>query len=177
MIAQPCTVGDLLRDWRRRRRFSQLDLSLDLNVSSRHLSFVETGRSSPSRGLLLRLADRLDMPLRERNRLLIAAGLAPEHAERDLDAFEMMAVRAAVEAVLEGHDPFPALVVDRHWTIGATNNAMRWLVSGASPVVFKPPANAFRLALSRDGLAHFIYNVSVWRHNLVNGLRRLGDAS
>jgi transcriptional regulator with XRE-family HTH domain len=170
MTTEPYSVGGLLRDWRKRRRFSQLDLSSELNVSSRHLSFVETGRSLPSRGLLLRVADRLDMPLRERNRLLVAAGLAPEHAERHLATPEMAAIREAVDAVLAGHEPYPALVFDRHWNISASNGAMQWLVGEVAPHLLAPSANALRLALSPDGLAPRIENLAEWRRHLLHRL-------
>src|SRR5438874_10205909 len=117
-------VGDLLRDWRQRRRLSQLDLAVDAEVSARHLSFVETGRSRPSRELVLHLADHLDVPLRDRNSLLLAAGYAPSYRERSLDAGELEPVRRALDKILRGHEPFPAVVVDRRWDIVSANGPL-----------------------------------------------------
>src|SRR5438067_31501 len=115
------TVGPLLRGWRQRRRLSQLDLAVQAEVSARHLSFVETGRSKPSPELLLHLADHLDVPLRERNTLLLAAGYAPRYAETPLDEGAMAPVRAALQTILDGHDPFPAIVVDGRWNLVTAN--------------------------------------------------------
>jgi transcriptional regulator with XRE-family HTH domain len=126
-------VGALLRDWRQRRRRSQLDLALDAGVSARHVSFVETGRAKPSRDMVLHLADQLDVPLRERNRLLLAAGYAPVYGERSLDDPEMAPVREALELVLRGHEPYPAVVVDRGWNVVAGNRANRLLLEGCAP--------------------------------------------
>src|SRR5829696_3403806 len=123
IVAPARGVGGLLRDWRRRRRLSQLDVALEAAVSARHLSFVETGRSRPSRELVLHLAEHLDVPLRERNALLLAAGYAPVYAERPIDAAEMAPVRAALDKILAGHAPFPALVVDHRWDLVAANEA------------------------------------------------------
>src|SRR5688500_20335776 len=114
-------AGTLLRDWRRRRRWSQLDLAVEADVSARHLSFVETGRSKPSRELLLHLAEHLEVPLRERNALLLAAGYAPVYPERPLDAGDLEPVRAALDKILAGHEPYPAAIVDRHWDLLAAN--------------------------------------------------------
>src|ERR671921_2500808 len=127
-------VGPLLRDWRQRRRMSQLDLSVEASVSARHLSFVETGRSKPSRELLLHLAAHLEVPLRERNALLVAAGYAPVYAERPIDAEEMAPVRAAIDKILSGHAPFPALVVDHRWRLVSANEAaLALLTTGVDP--------------------------------------------
>src|SRR5579875_1518464 len=118
-------IGMLLRDWRQRRRLSQLDLSLKADVSARHLSFIETGRSAPSAQMILHLAEQLDVPLRERNQLLLAGGYAPAYGQHDLDEEVMSPVRQALERVLSGHQPYPALAVDRHWGMVAANTAVR----------------------------------------------------
>jgi transcriptional regulator with XRE-family HTH domain len=164
-------AGDVLREWRQRRRFSQLDLALEAEVSTRHLSFVESGRSAGSREMLLRLAERLDMPLRARNRLLVAGGYAPIFAERPLDAPDMAAARAAVEAILKGHEPYPALAVDRHWTLVAANAAIAPLLMGVAAQLLAPPVNVLRLSLHPDGLAPRIENLGEWRRHLLDRLR------
>jgi transcriptional regulator with XRE-family HTH domain len=171
------TVGEVLRDWRRRRRFSQLDLAGEAQVSSRHLSFVESGRACASRELLLRLAEGLDMPLRARNRLLLAAGYAPLHAERALEAPEMAPARQAIEAVLEAHMPFPALVVDRRWTLVAANAASAALMAGVDPTLREPPVNVLRLSLHPKGLAPQIDNLAEWRRHVLHRLRAQADAT
>ena len=175
--ATPTSVGDLLRVWRARRRFSQLDLACEAEVSTRHLSFVETGRAKPSREMLLRLAERLDMPLRERNRLLLAGGYAPLHLERSLDSPDMAAVRLAVEAVLSGHEPFPALAVDRHWQLVGANAAVGRLLAGVASHLLAPPVNVLRLSLDPEGLAPRILNLPEWRHHLLGRLRAEADRS
>lgn len=179
MATRSDTVGDLLRDWRTRRRFSQLDLAGEAEVSARHLSFIESGRASPSRDMLLRLAEPLEMPLRERNRLLLAGGYAPAYGERGLDQSDMAAARAAVEAVLAAHAPFPALAVDRHWNLVAANAAIHALLAGVAPALLDPPVNILRLSLAPDGLAGRIVNLAEWRHHLLTRLRdeatRSGD--
>src|SRR6188508_1388434 len=134
-------VGTLLRDWRTRRRLSQLDLASDAGISSRHLSFVETGRSRPSREMVLHLADHLDVPLRARNALLIAAGYAPTYHATDLDAPELQTVRTAIERVLVGHEPYPAILVDRRWELVAANRAAAVLIDGVAPELLEPPVN------------------------------------
>ncbi len=170
-------VGDLLRDWRRRRRFSQMDLACEADVSTRHLSFVERGRAAPSRGMLLRLAEPLRLPLRERNRLLLAAGYAPVHSERGLDAPSMAAAKAAVEAVLTAHAPYPALAVDQHWNLIAANEALSPLLTGVAPHLLETPINVLRLSLAPDGLAPAILNLAEWRHHLLMRLRHETDAT
>ena len=170
-------VGTLLRDWRLRRHLSQLDLAGEAAVSTRHLSFVESGRSVPSRAMLLRLASRLDVPLRERNRLLIAAGYAPMYGERGLDDPGMGAVRKAVESVLEGHEPYPALAVDRHWTLVSYNRAVPMLMSGADAELLRPPVNVLRLSLHPVGIAPRILNLGAWRSHVLERLRRQVAAS
>jgi transcriptional regulator with XRE-family HTH domain len=162
----------MLRQWRGRRRISQLELALEADVSSRHLSFVETGRSRPSAEMVLRLAKRLDVPLRERNDLLLAAGYAPAYRQHELDAPEMRPVRNAIEHVLDGHAPFPALVVDRHWDLVAANRALASLVEGAAAHLLEPPVNVLRLSLHPEGLAPRIVNLPQWRTRLLERLRR-----
>ena len=168
---RPPTVGELLRDWRRRRRLSQLDLAVAASVSSRHLSFVETGRSKPSPELVLHLAEHLDVPLRERNALLLAAGYAPTFRETPLDAPALSAVRTAMDEVLRAHEPFPALVVDRRWDVVAMNAAVGLLLDGVDPSLLTAP-NALRIALSPLGLAPRIANLEEWRAHLLDRLRR-----
>lgn len=165
-------MGDLLRQWRERRRISQLDLSIQADVSTRHLSFVETGRSQPSRDMVLRLADKLDVPLRERNHLLLAAGYAPVYGEAPLDAPQMAAVRQAIRLVLKAHEPFPALVVDRGWNLVDANTTIELLTAGAAPQLLQPPVNVPRLALHPDGAAPRIINLGEWRAHLLARLRR-----
>jgi transcriptional regulator with XRE-family HTH domain len=170
-IATP-PVGALLRDWRQRRRMSQLDLALEAEVSARHLSFVETGRSRPSREMVLRLAERLGIPPREQNALLVAAGYAPVFPERPLGSPELAAARAAVELILAGHEPVPALAVDRGWNLVAANRAVGPLIAGADPALLTPPVNVVRLSLHPDGLAPRIRNLAQWRGQMFHRLQR-----
>lgn len=170
-------VGNLLRDWRRRRRLSQLDLACEAEISSRHLSFLETGRSSPSREMVLRLAEQLEVPLRERNALLIAAGYAPVFSERSLGDSTLSAALKIIDLVLAGHEPFPALVVDRHWTLVTSNRAIPLLLAGVDPSLLKPPVNVLRLSLHPRGLAPRIVNLAEWRAHLLTRLRRQIAAS
>lgn len=165
-------VGPLLRDWRQRRRLSQLDLALEAGVSARHLSFVETGRSKPSPEMVLHLAEQLDVPLRERNQLLLAAGYAPTFRERELDAPEMAPVHDAIQRVLDGHDPYPAVVVDRAWNLVAANHSLALLTEGVGSELLRPPGNAMRLSLHPDGLAPRILNLGDWRDHLLARLAR-----
>ena len=171
MMGRAASFGDQLRGWRQLRRMSQLDLALDADISARHLSFVETGRSQPSREMILRLAERLAVPLRSRNAMLLAAGLAPAYRERSLDDPELRQARAAVEQILRGHEPFPALAVDRHWTMLARNAAVPPLLEGVSPELLKPPVNVLRLSLHPDGLAPRIANLGEWKAHLLDRLR------
>ena len=151
-------VGHMLRDWRQRRRLSQMDLSNEAAVSARHLSFVETGRSKPSRELVLHLADHLEVPLRERNAMLLAAGYAPSYRQTPLDGEVMAPVRDALEKILGGHEPFPAVVVDRKWDLVSANRpAMAILTDGVAPQLLDAP-NAMRVTLHPDGLAPRIVN-------------------
>lgn len=164
--------GALLRAWRQRRKLSQFELSLRAAVSSRHLSFVETGRARPSRELLLHLAEQLDIPLRERNALLLAAGYAPVYHEHRLDAAELAPARVALERFLRAHEPYPALVLDGHYTIVSANDALQPLVDGVAPELLAPPANALRATLHPDGMAARIVNFAEWSGHLLNRLRR-----
>jgi transcriptional regulator with XRE-family HTH domain len=170
-------VGHLLREWRQRRRMSQLDLALGADVSARHLSFLETGRSVPSREMVLHLAERLEVPLRERNALLLAAGYAPAFRERPLSDPALAAARQAVELVLAGHEPYPALAVDRHWSLLASNRALGPFLAGVSPDLLRPPVNVLRLSLHPEGTAPRIANLLEWRSHLLARLRRQVDAS
>ncbi|MFO1273165.1 MAG: helix-turn-helix domain-containing protein [Rubrivivax sp.] len=177
MHSSAAPVGALLRQWRQRRRLSQLDLALDAEVSTRHLSYVETGRAAPSREMLLRLAERLDVPLRERNALLLAGGYAPMYPERPLADPSMDAARRAVDLILAGHMPYPALVVDRWWNILGHNAAVPVLLEGVAAELLAPPANALRLALHPQGLAPRIVNFGDWRAHVLARLHKQVEAS
>jgi transcriptional regulator with XRE-family HTH domain len=167
------SVGVLLRDWRQRRHLSQLDLAVEAEVSTRHLSFVETGRSKPSRELVLHLAQHLDVPLRERNTLLVAAGYAPVYAERPIDADEMAPVRAAIDKILSGHAPYPAIVVDHRWDLVSANEAaLSLLTGGVEPALLGERGNALRISLHPNGLASRIANLAEWSSHLLDRLRR-----
>jgi transcriptional regulator with XRE-family HTH domain len=152
-------VGHLIREWRQRRRLSQLDLACEADISTRHLSYVENGRASPSREMLMHLAERLDVPLRERNMLLTAAGYAPIYRERPLADPALSAARQAVDLVLKGHEPYPALAIDRHWTMLAHNRTVPLLLGGVDAALLKPPVNVLRLSLHPQGLAPRIVNL------------------
>jgi transcriptional regulator with XRE-family HTH domain len=171
------SAGPLLREWRQRRNLSQLELALRSAVSARHLSFIETGRARPSREMVLHLADRLDVPLRERNRLLLAAGFAPVFSERAFDEGEMAPIREALERFLVAHEPYPALVVDRHWNVLAANRGVAYVNRDVAPELRKPPANALRIALHPDGLASRISNLANWSGYLLARLRREIEAT
>jgi transcriptional regulator with XRE-family HTH domain len=165
-------VGAMLREWRQRRRLSQLELALESGVSSRHLSFVENGRSRPSAEMVLHLAEQLGVPLRDRNDLLLAAGYAPAFAQRDLDAPEMGPVRDAIEQVLRAHEPYPALVVDRHWGLVSANRAVEVFLEGVAQHLLEPPVNVLRVSLHPDGMAPRILNLYEWRTHLLERLAR-----
>ncbi len=173
----PQPVGKLLRAWRQRRRLSQLELANEAEVSTRHVSFLENGRSRPSREMLLHLATRLDIPLREQNALLLAAGYAPIYQEHNLDDSAMRSARAAIHLVLNGHEPNPALAVDRHWIMVAANGSIAPLLTGADADLLRPPVNVLRLSLHPDGLAPRIANLSQWREHVFERLRRQIEAS
>jgi transcriptional regulator with XRE-family HTH domain len=177
MNAPTLSLGDLLRDWRRRRRMSQLDLAMEAEISARHLSFVESGRSRPSREMLLHLCEMLAVPLRERNAVLLAAGYAPVFPNRPLDDPALQAARAAIDLVLTGHEPYPALAVDRHWNLVAANRALPPLLAGATPDLLASPVNVLRLSLHPDGLAPRIANLAEWRGHLLARLRQQIEAS
>jgi transcriptional regulator with XRE-family HTH domain len=166
------TLGTLLRDWRQRRHLSQLDLALDAGVSARHLSFLETGRSKPSREMVLHLSEQLDVPLRDRNALLLAAGFAPAYEERPIDSPEMAPARDALEKILTGHEPYPAVVVDRWWNLVAANRAIALFTDLAAPHLLEPPVNVLRASLHPEGFAPRIVNLGEWRAHLVERLRR-----
>ncbi len=168
----PPPVGDLLRRWRERRRVSQLDLSGEAGISARHLSFIETGRAKPSRETVLRLAKHLEVPLREQNDLLLAAGYAPVFPQRPLDDPALQSVRETVGLVLRGHEPFPALALDRHWDVVAMNRAVPPLLDGVSSALLEPPVNVLRLSLHPDGLEPRILNLARWREHLFEQLAR-----
>ena len=165
-------VGPLLRDWRQRRRMSQMDLALEAGVSTRHLSFVEPGRSRPSAEMVLHLAERLDVPLRERNELLLAAGFAPQYSAREFDDPALREVRDAVSRVLAAHEPYPAIAVDRYWNLVASNEALGPFLDGVAPELLVPPVNTIRLALHPDGIAPRIVNLGEYRADLIERLDR-----
>ncbi len=171
------TVGSYLREWRQRRRMSQLDLSVEANISSKHLSFVETGRSRPSRDMIQHLAEHLEIPFRSRNEIFLAAGFAPAFKERPLDDPEMKSALAAVNLVLTGHEPFPALAVDRHWNMVLANRCVTPLTTGVDAKLLVPPVNVLRATLHPDGLAPRILNLRQLRNNLLASLRRQVEMS
>ena len=172
--AQPsrASIGELLRSWRRRRSLSQLELALEADVSSRHVSFLETGRARPSREMVLRLAEHLDIPLRERNRLLLAAGYAPLYVARSLEEPEMAPVHLALDRFLRAHEPYPAVVLDRHYNLVSSNDAVGVLTAGVAPDLLAPPANALRVTLHPEGMAPQIVNLTEWSAHLLHRLRR-----
>lgn len=165
-------VGELLRHWRESRRLSQLELANQAEISTRHLSFVETGRSKPSRDMVLHLAEQLDVPLRERNALLLAAGYAPVYAETALDAPQLAAVRGAVRQVLAGQEPYPAAALDRHWNLVEANRSLSVFTDEIADDLLTPPVNVLRVSLHPDGLARRIRNLGEWRAHLLGRLRR-----
>lgn len=169
---QTQSVGQLLRQWRNRRHLSQLDLACDADISTRHLSFLETGRSQPSREMLIHLAEQLEIPLRERNVLLTAAGYAAIFPERSIESSALEAARKAIDMVLTGHEPYPALALDRHWSLIAANRAITPLLAGVDAELLKPPVNVLRLSLHPQGLAPRIANLPEWRAHLLARLRR-----
>ena len=170
-------AGDLLREWRQRRRLSQLDLAIAANVSSRHLSFVETGRSKPTSEMILHLAEHLDVPLRDRNVLLLAGGYAPAYPERGLAEPELTAVRAALRKVLAGHEPYPAVVVNRWWELVDANPGIELFTRHVSPMLLESPVNVLRLSLHPDGMAPRIANLPEWRAHLLARLHRQAEAA
>jgi len=168
----PLAVGTLLRDWRQRRHLSQLALACEAEISSRHLSFMETGRSAPSREMILHLAEQLKVPLRERNVLLVAGGYAPMFRERSLDAPELDAARQAIDLVLRGHEPYPALAIDGHWNLITSNRVVPLLLEGVDASLLQSPTNVLRLTLHPGGLASRIVNLQEWRAHLLDRLAK-----
>ena len=168
-------IGSLLRAWRERRRLSQMALALDAEISTRHLSFLETGRAQPSRDMVLRLAEHLRVPLREQNALLMAAGFAPQYPQRSLTDASLQGVREMVQRVLDGHAPYPALAIDRSWNLQAANRAVMPLLSDVDPSLLEPPINVLRLSLLPHGLAPRIVNLPEWRALLLARLRHEVD--
>lgn len=170
-------AGRSLRDWRRRRHLSQLELASRVGVSTRHLSFVETGRSRPSSGMVLKLCSHLDVPLREQNRVLITAGHAPAHPEHSLTDLPMQQVSESIEGILRAYEPFPALVVDRGWDLVSANDALYPLIDGVAAHLLEPPVNVIRLSLHPDGLARRIVNLDQWRGHLLHRIRSEQEVS
>ncbi|MEV1007981.1 helix-turn-helix transcriptional regulator [Streptomyces sp. NPDC049881] len=175
-VSAPAPVGPLLREWRTRRRISQLDLSLEAGISARHLSFLETGRSRPSREMVLRLAETLEVPPREQNGLLVAAGFAPVYGERSLDDPDLAPFSAGIDRVLAAYEPYPSLVVDRGWNVLRANAGVARLTEGVAPHLLERP-NALRLSLHPEGLAPRILNLGEWRHHVLTGLAREAASS
>lgn len=175
MTVTDAPAGALLREWRVRRRRSQLDLAVGAEVSARHISFLETGRARPSRAMLERLCDELDVPLRARNDLYLAAGFAPVHRESSLASQDLAAASRAVDLVLAGHEPFPALAVDGRWDLVAANTAAQGFLDGAAPALLEPPVNVLRLTLHPDGMARRIRNLPEWGRHTLRRVRRTLD--
>jgi transcriptional regulator with XRE-family HTH domain len=172
MTANSPAAGELVRTWRQQRNLSQLALAAEAEISQKHLSFIESGRSAPSREMVLHLAERLDMPLRERNILLLAAGYAPLFKNRSLADPALERAKAAIDIVLKAHEPYPALTIDRHWTLVSANAGVAPLLSGVDPDLLKPPLNVMRVSLHPRGLAPLIVNIEQWRDHLLDRLRR-----
>ncbi|MFF7865673.1 helix-turn-helix domain-containing protein [Streptomyces qaidamensis] len=176
MTTHPSTAekgaGPLLRAWREQRRISQLELALRADSSARHISFIETGRSRPSEEMVLRLAEHLDVPMRERNALLLAAGYAPRYPETPLDDPALGALREGIERLIGGYEPYPALVVDALYNVVAANRGVMTLVDGVGEALLEPPLNAMRLALHPQGLAPRIRNLRAWRGHLLEQMER-----
>ncbi|MEU7769425.1 helix-turn-helix transcriptional regulator [Nocardia sp. NPDC049190] len=171
------TVGDLLRHWRQERRLSQLELAGRAETSARHLSFIETGRATPSRTMIVHLSEHLEIPLRERNRVLLAAGFAPAYAEPALDTPAMTAVRGAMRQILIGHEPYPALAIDQNWTMIEANRGVALLIADVDPALVNPPVNALRLSLHPDGMAGRIINLAEWRGHIFARLARQAEVT
>lgn len=174
---RPARIGEHLRAWRQRRRLSQLDLAGDAEISTRHLSFLETGRAAPSRDMVLRLAERLDVPLRERNVLLVAAGFAPAFPQRALDDPALRAARQAIDLVLKAHEPNPALAIDRHWNLVSANRMVMPLLEGITPRLLGQPVNVLRLCFHPEALAARTVNLGDWCAHLLERLHRQCEAT
>ena len=175
--SRPVHVGEHLREWRQRRHLSQLDLAVDAEISARHLSFVETGRAAPSREMVLKLAERLDVPLRERNVLLVAAGFAPAFPQRSLDDPMLKSARQAIDLVLKAHEPNPALAYDRHWNLVTANRMVAPLLDGISERLLGQPLNVLRLAFHPEALAPRTVNLAEWCGHLLERLHRQCEAT
>ena len=171
MITLDQSVGNLLREWRLRRRLTQLTLATQADISARHVCFIEKGRANPSRDMLLRLADTLQIPLRDRNALFHSAGFAPPYAERTLVDPALTVVRQAIEVVLKAHEPLPAFAVDHRWTLVASNNGFRPYLGDIEPSLLEPPVNVLRLTLHPQGLAPRLANFEQWRSHVLTKLR------
>ncbi|QWG25222.1 helix-turn-helix transcriptional regulator [Bradyrhizobium sediminis] len=174
---QPVHIGDHLREWRQRRHLSQLDLAGDAEISARHLSFVETGRATPSREMVLKLAERLEVPLRERNVLLVAAGYAPAFPQRSLDDPALKSARSAIDLVLRAHEPNPALAYDRHWNLVSANRMVAPLLDGIPQRLLGQPLNILRLAFHPEALAPRTVNLAEWSSHLLERLHRQCEAT
>ena len=172
MQTSPSSVGELVRSWREQRRLSQLDLASAADISQKHLSFIESGRATPSREMVLLLADHLDVPLRDRNVLLLSAGFAPIFRDRPLTDPAMARAMAMIQHVLKAHEPNPALTIDRHWTMVAANATVAPLLASVDPELLTPPINVLRVSLHPRGLAPLIVNLPEWRGHLLDRLRR-----
>jgi transcriptional regulator with XRE-family HTH domain len=173
----PPDVGHRLREWRTTRRLSQLELAVQAGVSARHLSFLETGRSRPTREMILRLAGELGVPLRSQNELLLAGGYAPAHPESDLAGPPLAAVLSSLRDVLAGHAPYPAVLIDRHWTMVDANDAVARFTEGCAASLLEPPVNVLRLSLHPDGMAPRIRNLPEWRAHVLDRLDRQAAAT
>lgn len=177
MNTQTHAIGAQLKQWRQRRHLSQLELALEAEISARHLSFMETGRSSPSRDMVLRLAERLEVPLRERNVMLVSAGFAPAFPQRTIGDPAMKQARAAIDAVLKAHEPNPALAIDRYWNLVSANATVMPLLGGVAPSLLQGQINVLRLSLHPDGLAPQIVNLHDWRAHLLERVHRQCEAT
>ncbi|MCG7507450.1 helix-turn-helix domain-containing protein [Mesorhizobium retamae] len=178
MDTSSTSAGSLIREWRTRRRMSQLDLAMEAEISQRHLSFVESGRAMPSREMVLKLSEQLSVPLRQRNQILLAAGFAPSFGERPLSDPDLAPAMEAVKLVLKGHEPFPALAVDRHWNLVAANEALAPMLAGVGdPSLLQAPVNVLRLSLHPRGVAPIIANLAEWRSHLLERLKQQIEAS
>lgn len=174
-VAPSRPVGQLLREWRERRRLSQLELSIQADISTRHLSFIETGRSRPTPAMILRLTEHLEVPLRERNQVLLAGGYAPAYPQHGLDEPELAQVSAALRLVLTGHEPYPAVVINRWWELVEANGAIGMVTAGCADHLLQPPVNVLRLSLHPDGMAPRIINLAQWRAHLLGQVRRRAE--
>ena len=170
--AEPQTAGELIRFWRTQRRLTQMDLALDASLSTKHLSFVETGRSQPSRQLLVHLAQHLDLPIAERNRLMLAGGFAPPYLEQPYDGEVMQPLRESLSRLLEAHEPNPALIVDGLWNLIEANRAASLLWDGVDPDLLEPPINMLRLGVHPGGLPKISSMTAACNAPLISRLRR-----